>query len=89
MYFFREDNERPTPTLPVPTVALPGPQFSTPVVHRKLSVRDTSKGAVPDDIHPQIVRWLVDFLAEPLFKLFDSSDSGTYRLALGHYMFNT
>ncbi len=47
------------------------------------------KGAVPDDIHPQIVRWLADFLAEPLFKLFDSSDSGTYRLALGHYMFNT
>ncbi len=29
-----------------------------------------SKGAGPDDIHSQMVRWLADFLAEPLSKLF-------------------
>ncbi len=33
---FRENEARPTPTLPVPTVVMPVPQFSIPVVHREL-----------------------------------------------------
>ncbi len=52
---------------------MPVPQFSTPVVHKEFSSLDTSKGAGPDDIHPQILRWLADFLAEPLSKLFPNS----------------
>ncbi len=64
-----EDDARPTPTLPVPTVVMPVPQFSIPVVHRELSSLDISQGAGPDDIHPQMVRWLADFLAETLSKL--------------------
>ncbi len=52
---------------------MPVPQFSIPVVHRELSPLDISKGAGPDDIHPQMVRWLADFLAEPLSKLFANS----------------
>ncbi len=70
---FREDDARPTPTLPVPTVVMPEPQFSIPIVHRQLSSLDISKGAGPDDIHAQMVRWLADFLAEPLSKLFTNS----------------
>ncbi len=61
---FREDDARPTPTLPVPTGVMPL------VVHIDLSNLDISKGAGPDDIRPQMVRWLADFLAEPLSKLF-------------------
>ncbi len=34
---------------------MPVPQFSIPVVYRELSSLDISKGASPDDIHPQIV----------------------------------
>ncbi len=70
---FREDYARTTPTLPVPTVVMPVPQFSIPVVHRELSSLDISKAAGPDDIHRQMVRWLADFLAEPLSKLFANS----------------
>ncbi len=70
---FREDYARPTPNLPVLTVVMPVPQFSIPVVHRELSSLDISKGAGPDDIHPQMVRWLANFLAEPLSKLFANS----------------
>ncbi len=58
---FRKDNARPTPTLPVPTVVMPVPQFSIPVVHRELSSLGITKGAGPDDIHRQMVRWLADF----------------------------
>ncbi len=47
--------------------------FSIPVVRRELSSLDVSKGAGPHDIHPQMVRWLADFLAEPLSKLFANS----------------
>ncbi len=64
-FIFREDYARPTPTLPVPTVVMPVPQFSIPVVHRELSSLDMSKGAGPDDIHPQMVRWLADFWLNP------------------------
>ncbi len=60
-----EDDARPTPTLPIPTVVMPVTQFSIPFVHRELWSLDISKGAGPD-IHPQMVRWLADFLAEPL-----------------------
>ncbi len=70
---FREDDERPVPTLSFPTVVMPVPQFLTPVVHRELSSLDISKGAGPDDIHPQMVRRLADFLAEPLSRLFVNS----------------
>ncbi len=70
---FCEDYARPTPTLPVPTVVMPVPQFSIAVVHRQLSSLDISKGTGPDDIHPQTARWLADFLAEPLSKLFANS----------------
>ncbi len=55
----------PTPTLPVPTVVKPVPLFSIPVVQRELSSLDILKGAGPDNIDPQMVRWLADFLAEP------------------------
>ncbi len=58
---FREDYARPTPPLPVPTVVMPVPQFSIPVVHRELSSLDISKGGGPDDIHPLMVRRLADF----------------------------
>ncbi len=64
-FIFREDDGRPTPTLPVPTVVMPVPQFSFTVVHRELSSLDISKGVGPDDIHPQLVRWRADFLAYP------------------------
>ncbi len=30
-FFFREDDAKPTPTLPVPTVLMPAPQFLIPV----------------------------------------------------------
>ncbi len=51
------------PFLPVPTVVMLVPQFSIPVVHKELSSPDISKGAGPDDIHLQMVRWLADFFA--------------------------
>ncbi len=70
---FCEDDPRPTPPLPVPTVVMPVPQLSISVVHRELSSLDISKGAGPDDINPQMVRWLAEFLAEPLSKLFANS----------------
>ncbi len=54
---------------------MPVPQFSIPVVHRELSSLDISKGVGPDEIHPQMVRWLADFLAEPLSKLFANSQT--------------
>ncbi len=68
---FREDEARPTSTRPVPTAVMPMPQFSIPVVHTKLS--SLSKGCGPYEIHPQMVRWLADFLAKPLSKLFANS----------------
>ncbi len=52
--------------MPVPTVVKPVRQCSIPVVHRELSSLDISKGAGPDEIHPQMVRCLAYFLAEPL-----------------------
>ncbi len=61
---FREYDTRLTPPLPVPTVVMPVPLLSSP---------DMSKGAGPDEIHPQVVRWLADFLAEPFSKLFANS----------------
>ncbi len=64
---------RPTPTLNVPAVVMPVPQFSIPVVHGELSSLDISKGAGPDDIHPRMVRWLANFLAELLSNLFANS----------------
>ncbi len=67
------DDARPTPTLPVPTFVMPVLQFSIPVVQRELSSLDSSKGAGPDDIQSQMVRWSADFLAEPLSKLFANS----------------
>ncbi len=45
----------------IPTVVMPEPQFSIPVVHRELSSLDISKGAGPDGIHLQMARWLTDF----------------------------
>ncbi len=54
-------------------VVIPAPQFSIPVAHRELSSLDISKGTRPDDIHPQIVRVLPNFLADPLSKLFANS----------------
>ncbi len=45
-------------------------KLSIPVVRRELSSLDVTKGAGPHDILPQMVRWLADFLAEPLSKLF-------------------
>ncbi len=42
---FREDDARPTLTLPVPMVLIPVPQFSISVVHKELSSLDNSKGA--------------------------------------------
>ncbi len=78
---FREDDARPTPTLSVPTVVMPVPQFSIPVVLRELSNLDISNRAGPDDIHPQMVRWFADFLAE-LYVLtihkFPNNGCGTY-----------
>ncbi len=53
---FREGDARPTLTLPVPTVVRPVPQVPIPVVLGELSSLDISKGAGPDDIHPQMVR---------------------------------
>ncbi len=53
----------------VPTVVMPVPQFSILVVHRDLSSLDISKGVGPDEIHPQMVRWLADVLS----KLFANS----------------
>ncbi len=38
-------------------------------MRRELSILDISKGAGPDNIHSQVVRWSADFLAEPLDKL--------------------
>ncbi len=59
----RENDARLTQTHPVPTVVMPVPQFSIPVVHRELSNLDMTKEAGPDDIHRQMVRWRADFLA--------------------------
>ncbi len=53
--------------MPVSTVVMPAPQFLIPVVHRGLSSLDISKGAGPDEIHPQMVLWRADIFAEPLF----------------------
>ncbi len=47
---------------------MPLPQFSTPVVRRE---HKKGKDVDPDDIHQQMVRWLADFLTEPLSKVFD------------------
>ncbi len=60
---FREDDERPAPTLPV---VMPLPQFSTLVEHIELSSLDIHMTAGPDDIHPQMIRWHADLLAESL-----------------------
>ncbi len=61
--------------MPFPTVVMPVPQFSISVVHRELSSLDITTGAGPDDIHPQMVRWLADFFSEPLSKLFANSQT--------------
>ncbi len=74
---FREDDERPAPTLPVPTFIMQVPQFSTSVVHRDLF-----------SPHPQIIRWLAFFLAEIMHQ-FPHNGGDAYRLAFGHYMPNT
>ncbi len=66
---FSEDKKRPAPTLPVPLVIMPVPQFSTPVEHRTLSILDPLNGAGPDSTQTQMVRWLADGLAEPLSNL--------------------
>ncbi len=58
---FGENGARPMATLPVPTVVMPAPLFSIPVVHRELSRLDISEGAGPDDIHTQMVRCLAEF----------------------------
>ncbi len=50
--FYSSVFREPTPTLPVPSVVMPVPQFSIPVVHRELSSLDISKGAGLDDIYP-------------------------------------
>ncbi len=49
--------------MPVPTVVKPVRQCSIPVVHRELASLDISKGAGPDEIHPQMVRWLAAIFA--------------------------
>ncbi len=51
-----KDDERPVPALPIPTAIMPVLQLKTLVVYRELSSLDISKGAGPDDIHPQMVR---------------------------------
>ncbi len=61
---FREDDARPTPTLPVSIVVMPVPQFSIPVVHRELSSLDISKEVGPNEVHPQMLRWVADFLSK-------------------------
>ncbi len=59
--------------MPIQTVVMPVQLLSLPVEHRELSILDIPKGTGPDDIHPQMVRWVADFLAEPLSKLFANS----------------
>ncbi len=54
--------------MPVPTVVKSVRQCSIPVVHRELASLDISKGAGPDEIHPQMIRWLAAIFAKPLSK---------------------
>ncbi len=61
-------DNRPAPSLPVTTVVVPVPQFSTPIVHRKLSSLDA--------IHPQMVQWLT-------IRQFPNNGGGACRLAFG------
>ncbi len=63
---FREDYEKPAVTLPVPTVFMPAPQVSTPVVQRELSGLVILNEDDPYAIYRRMVRWIADVLAEPL-----------------------
>ncbi len=60
---FRENGEMPVTAI---SGVMPLPQFSTLVENYELSSLDIPMTAGPDDIHPQMIRWLADLLAEPL-----------------------
>ncbi len=46
---------------------------SSAAVHKVLSSLDTAKGSCPDDLHPSMLQFLADFLAEPITALYNKS----------------
>ncbi len=49
------------------------PRFTSAAVHKELSTLDTAKGSGPDDLHPFMLHFLADFLAEPITALYNKS----------------
>ncbi len=60
---YRTDEGRDHPSLPEPSKIMNAPRFTSAAVHKELS---TAKGSDPDDLHPFILQFLADFLAEPI-----------------------
>ncbi len=70
---FRTDNGQTIPPLPIPSVMMGTAVFTHCLVHKELSILDTSKSPGPDQLHPKFRKWLATFLAEPLADLFNNS----------------
>ncbi len=49
------------------------PIFTPCLVHKELSTLDTSRSPGPEQLHPNLLKWLATFLAEPLADLFNNS----------------
>ncbi len=60
------DNGQPIHALPIPV--------STPcLVHKELSILDTSKSLGHDKLHSKMLKWLATLLVEPMIDLFNNS----------------
>ncbi len=67
------DEGRVHPSLPEPSTIMNAPRFASAAVHKELSTLDTAKGSGPDDLHPFMLQFLADFLAEPITALYSKS----------------
>ncbi len=65
---YRTDAGQPIPRLPISSVMMGTPCL----VHKEHSTLNTSKSPGPDQLHPQLLKWLATFLADPLACLFNN-----------------
>ncbi len=49
------------------------PVFTPCLVQNEFSTLETSKIPGPDQLHPNLLKWLATFLAEPLADIFNNS----------------
>ncbi len=70
---YRTDEGRDQPSLPEPSTIMNAPRFTSAAVHKELSALYTAKGSGPDDLHPFMLQFLADFLAEPITALYNKS----------------